>query len=416
MSEASPAVSPISGTRQQSLTLSTLTAMEGQRDAGAVASLQIPQGRHSRQTPAHGRAEYVQHKQARSASLDYLRILSMVGVVCIHVSSGPYISSFKFGHDNNLKLLFWLAFRQPGYSAVPIFFCLSGILFISKKELPIKTLWKKYVSRLALIYIVWFVISRAFQLWNDGVVLSTLLNNPLSFFKTGQPYHLWFFPYLIMAYILLPVLRQIALNWKVLEYFCAVFVLASIVTSFVSLVGITFGIKTVSVLAAAFPFTSFLLNSCGLLLLGYYIWNKNFPKAIRKLIYASGVLGLVLVIGISYYSSIKHGAVTKWTLGNYTIFTLSIVVALITLFKHKFAGMNTGKVGTFLSSCTLGVYVIHGVVGMIILSLVQKNLPHGLFVGKMTIITLPLSVLFVICVSLIITLILQRIPIIRKVV
>jgi surface polysaccharide O-acyltransferase-like enzyme len=216
--------------------------------------------------------------------------------------------------------------------------------------------------------------------------------------------------------MLLPVLRQIAANWKVLKYFSVMFIAMSAITTLVSIFGITFGVKTVTVLASAFPFASFMLSSCGALVFGYYIWKQEFSATMRKWIYALGLLSFILVVSISCYSSIKYEAIIKWTEGNYTIFTISIVVALIVLFKYRFAGLNTGRVGTFLSSCTLGVYVIHGVVGIAILKMVEKNLPHGLFAGKMTIITLPLSVLFVICVSLVITLILQRIPFIKKVV
>jgi surface polysaccharide O-acyltransferase-like enzyme len=351
----------------------------------------------------------------RVASLDYLRVLSALAVVLIHVSD-TYVFPFRFGHDSNLKFLVWLCLKQIGWFAVPVFFCLSGILFIGKKELQIKTLWRKYILRLFLIYVVWFIVSRSAQLYSKNTPLSSLIGDPLSFFRSGQPSHLWFLPQLILAYMLLPVLRQIASNWKVLEYFSIMFIAMSAITSLVKLLSDTFGIKTVDTLASAFPLASFTLNSCGILLFGYYIWHKEFSKRMRRWIYVFGVLGFVLLVSITYYSAIKYEALDRWAEGFTRIFAISAVVALITFFKHKFASTETGKIGTFLSSCTLGVYVIHGVIGMLILSTVKKFLPSWLFIGKMTIITIPLSALFVILVSLIITLILQKIPLIKKVV
>lgn len=91
--------------------------------------------------------------------------------------------------------------------AVPIFFMLSGILFL-EKEVSVKILYKKYIARIAIAWAVW----SAFYAVIDYI--ASLKSGEASLyyfvlrFLTGH-YHLWFLPALIVAYIFQPVLQEL---------------------------------------------------------------------------------------------------------------------------------------------------------------------------------------------------------------
>ena len=89
-------------------------------------------------------------------------------------------------------------------STVPIFFMISGALFLDKQELIVKDIFKKNVLRLLIWYIVWSLI----------------------YYLTGiKPIHLGYIPSLIGVYILIPVLYSIV-NYesgKYIKYYLIVF-------------------------------------------------------------------------------------------------------------------------------------------------------------------------------------------------
>ena len=74
---------------------------------------------------------------------DILRAVAIIGVVSIHASSG-YIES----SNDNISLVrgMYLIFNKLTRFCVPLFFMISGALFLDcKKDISIKTMYSKYI-------------------------------------------------------------------------------------------------------------------------------------------------------------------------------------------------------------------------------------------------------------------------------
>lgn len=85
----------------------------------------------------------------RIAYLDYLRVISMLGVVFNHIFVTAR-TDFS-NHSQNFEILCW-CIRGVMHFCVPIFFMISGFLFLNpKKIITIKDLFKKYILKYIFI-------------------------------------------------------------------------------------------------------------------------------------------------------------------------------------------------------------------------------------------------------------------------
>lgn len=159
----------------------------------------------------------------RIASLELMRVISMLAVIAIHTSlfiSYPIIDGQA-----------WLAniVNQLSRFAVPFFFLLSGFLIQEKLcKNPLLTLIN-YNKPLLKVWILWSIVclllpANLHTLMTEGYLAerqtqwSVLLSTPLNSFLEGGLVHLWFLPALMIAvttmayfvrfnvlYLLLPV-------------------------------------------------------------------------------------------------------------------------------------------------------------------------------------------------------------------
>lgn len=133
-------------------------------------------------------------------ALDIAKFLSAFLVVCIH--TGPLLDVSDTGNFILVQIIARLA--------VPFFFVTSGFLFFKKIDFD-KT-WddeeniaylKRYLWRLAKIYIVWTILYLPFTYLSmrgqGGVNLHNILLYVRDFFFAGSFYHLWFLPALLVA-------------------------------------------------------------------------------------------------------------------------------------------------------------------------------------------------------------------------
>ena len=91
--------------------------------------------------------------------------------------------------------------------SVPIFFMLSGILFM-EKDITIKVLYKKYIARIVVAWAVW----SAFYAAVDQVAYMKSGGSGLQYFAVrfvAGHYHMWFLPSILIVYIFLPVLQKL---------------------------------------------------------------------------------------------------------------------------------------------------------------------------------------------------------------
>ena len=331
--------------------------------------------------------------------LDMLKIISCIFIVIIHVTA-PGFYGFK------LKSASWIAdvsFNLIARFAVPVFVMVSGALFLNEnKEIDVKKIWKKNILHLSLIYVFWTLIYAIYSIYNLNGKLSII--NVLKTSIKSSYYHLWFIPMLIGIYIIIPLLKPMVKNKKLIEYFLIIFLLLKIIPFTLDL----FGISTIHSLVTRIDIP--LLSYTGYFVLGHYINTFEIDKKRRKIIYIAGIISyIVSVVGTILFSVYKSKAYETFN-KEFSITTFFMSLAIFTLFKYLFKEEKfkekTQKIIIHLSQMTLGIYVIHAIFRDLL-----KN-QMGLSFTK--IYNLPLAFLIIIIASYICTYILSKLPIIKR--
>lgn len=181
-----------------------------QRKGGYTPSPWTSPAPPSQTTSALGKTGGRPRGTARLLEIDFLRLVSMLAVISIHVSS-TYLS-YETGHlFLGMNLAFLL--NQAARFSVPLFLLLSGFsLEQTGRQVPYLTFLRTRSARVLPPYLGWVLL---YALANTGFDLHTWggqLGNPpwlLRELLTGQGApHLYFIPILFQCYLLYPLLRR----------------------------------------------------------------------------------------------------------------------------------------------------------------------------------------------------------------
>jgi len=101
---------------------------------------------------------------------------------------------------------------------VPVFVMISGSLFLNNSmNITVKNLYKKNILRLVTAYIGWsFIYAVCLHIGSWNGIRSFVVD------VINGYYHMWFVPMMIGLYILVPVLRMITADKKVMQYFIVI--------------------------------------------------------------------------------------------------------------------------------------------------------------------------------------------------
>jgi len=138
-------------------------------------------------------------------SIDALRVIAILAVIMVHVST----KTLDVGHFDLIKDPLTLFLNQASRFAVPLFFLISGfVLELNNKDgLSYSTFFKKRASRILVPYLFW----SAFYFYIGwGFDFSKLIGiHFLTDLLTGKAsYHLYFIPTLILFYLAFPFLHS----------------------------------------------------------------------------------------------------------------------------------------------------------------------------------------------------------------
>lgn len=233
----------------------------------------------------------------RYKELDFLRTIATVAVVAIHVSV-----VFLSGQGlDNASLVWGIVLNQVGRFSVPVFLFVSGVLaFHSASRMNLRDLLQKRSTELLVPYIVWTLLGLAIA---PSLSLKTLISAVLM--GQGTFYQLYYIPLLFQMYLLLPIIRWIALKaWKLVIVFILSIVLFSAYQiaylGFIPVPGFLPPAYLQKLIQAGFPFWVLYFT------LGYFA-GKNYHQLLLKLdvqppkkiiiLFLAGLMGL----GADYY-------------------------------------------------------------------------------------------------------------------
>lgn len=341
----------------------------------------------------------------RMVHYDLLRILASFSVVMLHVSA-------QFWYDFDVTDVRWLtvnAYDALSRFGVPVFVMLSGALFLpGPPKTDIKRLYGHNIMRLLLLYILWSSLYGLLDCRNlgfQGLTVRDILQEMLF----GR-YHLWYLPFQIGIYMLLPILRIWVQNAdrKNIRYFLFLFLIFQIGSETIDALFVNKLVSYAVTLIRPDMITGYL----GYFIWGYYIAHYGIKQKYHKFIYAAGIFSAACNVLISSRLALWQEQPLGKIYDSFSIFTLMVSTALF-LFCNEKMGRHTFRPKTAkliqeLSLDTLGVYVMH--VGL--LECLNVLDIHSMMLSKLFWIPLYAVIIFLMCSLL--AAVLRRIPAIGK--
>lgn len=294
---------------------------------------------------------------SRKIELDIIRILACMFVVIIHVAGYGMEIKSPSSADWMIRNLVVCVVR----CAVPIFFMISGILFM-EKPVSLKLLYKKYIMRIAVAWAIW----SAFYAGIDYVANMKNGSAGILYFVGrffGGHYHLWFLPALVVAYAFQPILRRFVVDCpeKLLKY-----------TGMLVLAGVMLKATLNPFMDGSAAWNEWWENlsiplvSVGILYfsIGYCLYKK---KEKSSLFGVKGfflyLVSVVVMAGGNWISAVIAGEHKAVMTGYLTLEVLAASTGLFAFLVSAFSRLALSEKMTkriyTLSECTFGIYLVH---------------------------------------------------------
>lgn len=342
-----------------------------------------------------------QNSNQRIVYLDLLRVIATFAVILLHVSAGDFLS-LSFSGDWYIALVYDSLVRW----CVPVFVMISGVLLLNPdKEITYQDILKNRVPRLLLAYVFWALlyVMYGFVLRGfDGFTIRRLIRGAI----VDPRVHLWFLPMLMGVYLLVPMLRKIAQDNRLLRYALIVWAVFVCVGFF----QFVEAFKLVKHFYSLFKMNS-VVGYSGYFLFGYFLSRYDFSKRERTWIYLLGIAGALVTIFATFHISVSTGEANERYFSNLSIQVAAMATALFVLVKELAlkCGTRTLKFVGFVRKDLFGVYLIHLLWFPVVNTEAFRHCCS-------TIITLPLITIIVFLLSLFTTKLIRLVPGLRKVV
>lgn len=301
-------------------------------------------------------------KKERIICFDLLRVVAIFAMMMLHVAASQFDSVPVESTE-----WFWFNFYDSIVRfCVPVLVMISGIFFLDpERDYTMEKLLKKNVWRLVTAYFFWafcyafvdaFLEYKAFHM----EFVQSLVKNTF----TGR-YHLWFVYMMIGLYLLVPILRKIAENEKLIKYFIVLSFLFCYVGNMIS----TFPVigETAGIVLGKMSITM-VGGYVGYFFAGYYFYHFELSKKQKNVIYGLGIVSVIATIVGTLVLSRQAGMADR-TLYNYLFPTTCLSSwAVFLFFKDQISKIHfsehVGKGIVKLSELSFGMYLVHDFVNV----------------------------------------------------
>lgn len=148
--------------------------------------------------------------------MEALRIPACFFVIFNHTANMGYFLFEKYP-PNTFRYWYYMTFSIFCRFSVPVFFMLSGALLLAKDQESIKDIYKKRVSRIALILLVYSLLYYIIDVCQGRAKLGAGVFF-LQFWSTNWNFSYWYL-YAFLAFLIsLPLLRMMAKNFEKKHY------------------------------------------------------------------------------------------------------------------------------------------------------------------------------------------------------
>ncbi len=340
---------------------------------------------------------------------DLLNIFACFAVVALHVNGAVH----TFAKTRNWVSCMFI--EALFYFAVPVFFMLTGATLMNyRKRYDTGAFFKKRILKTFVPFIIWSITGICWSIfYTKGLKISDI-NTPAKFISAvinckGMGIY-WFFPALFSVYLTIPLFSLVDEDKRIgkkgiFTYLILVYIVLNVLLPFVCRLT---GIQWNSALNAV---------SCGgyvvWFLIGYLLANTDINKKFRILIYILGLIGFFMYFYLTVQNSFKTGRFDKTYAGYMNIPAIFMGTAVFVLFKYgKWNSIEKHeKAVRFvrnLSSASFGVYLIH-------YYLKDFSIRHFGIDPRSTLYRI-VGTFIIYGLSVIIVRVIQKIPVIRKMV
>ena len=258
--------------------------------------------------------------------LDGLRIYALLNIILLHIL---LIFRYKYYGTNSLLYFTYTAFDSITRVGVPIFFMLTGILMLNKKEeKDYFIFFKKRVLRLIIAYVIISIIYLLFDIFVNHITI-TWAQSLEVITSSIVKHHLWYLPVIIMIYILIPYVKKLidSLKKNELEILIGIIFLMGSCTFLISI--ITGRLNHELMIDFILPDLMIYMNY---LLIGFYI--DKYDCKISKTLILLTIISLILLPITTYW--ISREAVIDLLLNSKSPFVIAPSILVVLYFKNYF--------------------------------------------------------------------------------
>ena len=262
----------------------------------------------------------------RKRYIDYLRVISMLSVVMIHICTTA-MTDFNDGIGTYKGVLF-VSVTNLLHFAVPIFFMISGALLLNpKKEITLERLLKRYILKYAGVILTFCWLFSFIEIIFDkhDFQLVYIGQSFLNMLQGRTWAHMWYMYALLGVMFVLPLLRwtaRMATRTEITYLIILLGVFLSILPLAEALTGFEMGTQ--------FPIISVYLFH---MLLGYWIdtgsihWSNKACGAV--------VAGCVILLFIDSYYTVMRESWVGFAGGYSSPIMIMYSIALFMIIKNK---------------------------------------------------------------------------------
>ena len=348
----------------------------------------------------------------RQYHLDYLRVFASIAIILLHVTAQD-MSSIEV---ECMGWNFYNIFNSATRWGVPVFVMISGALFLPR-EIPTKTLYKKYISRMAIAYVVWSAFYAIVDpignlIFTEGYQISLLeiVGNIIS-----GAVHLWFLPMIIGLYMCIPLIKPLTKNDNLIKYFlglsfvfCFIKTQSELVATYLLNGSIATLFQNINTIFHNFHL-DFVFGFSSYFILGFYLNKTDMTKKHRMIIYILGVIGFMLTVLLNLLASKNAGKSSEAFYSATSVNVLLMSVAVFVWFKYNAKGNDKlNKISIKLSKYSFGAFLVH-------IFIIQVLHSFGIHSASFhPVLSVPAITLSTTIVSYLISMVLNKIPVIKK--
>ena len=290
----------------------------------------------------------------RNIYFDLLNTIACIMVVYFHCNS------IFYSYSNTISWKISVIERCIVYSAVPIFFMLTGAKLLTYRDkYSTKEYFKKRIIRTGIPFIFWNLFYIALDFVFGGFEFDNVQEFISAFINSEFQNRYWFFFPLFSLYAAIPLVSlflKIPNHRKYLWYLVTVtFTISWFMKPLLTILGISFNKYLEFPLGGGFIMYA---------VFGYLVATGEWHKKHRWLLYSATLISELFVIIFTIFVSAKDCETNTYIL-NYLYFPSALMAASIFVF---FRHLNTKRIGDrvagffrFLSGCNMGVWLTHSI-------------------------------------------------------